>query len=282
MRFGSTIATLLFTLTACSGRDATGTYLGGDESAQVMLQITSVDNGDVKGTLTAAIADGNGRVKAVNRTVSGTVSDQLLNLTVDNWSDLSLLTGKLNGDTFEITGFGSGRTTTLRLQRTNASEFAERVAAMRRDAAETKATIDDDRRQAKLDDRLVDDQTRIDEFAKETLVKASIMADRTISALQVASGYDRNEAKEAWIRMAAQREHDTVSDLLETLDRSSLERKRDAGVHRASCVAVPDLDCSGINAAMVKYAQREAALRGAIARERSAYRLFEQAIPRES
>ena len=62
------------TVAGCS-RDAgvVGSYIGGDASARMMLQIASVKDHDVRGKLIAVITDRTGKVTAVDKAVEGTI-----------------------------------------------------------------------------------------------------------------------------------------------------------------------------------------------------------------
>ena len=277
MRSASFFATLLMlALAGCGGKNAKGSYLGGDDTGQVMLQISTVEGDAIKGTFTAVVPNGKGSVTAFNRPISGTITDKLVNLSVEGGGGLSLLTGTTDGDTLDLTGFIGPNTPALRLKRTDASKFAKRIATLRHEVAETKAVVESDRRQAMMDDRLVGDQNRLDSFARETMQKASGMADGAIAVLQIASDYPKARAGEERQREQVKRDHEQVRFAASGFEENTAKRKRDAEALLSECMAVPQLNCTGVKSAMGVYEQRGTALRSAYGREQTAFHPLQQ------
>ena len=284
----------------CS-RDAgvVGSYIGGDASARMMLQIASVKDHDVRGKLIAVITDRTGKVTAVDKAVEGTIEAGAVNLNLETGAGLSLLTGKMTDDGLELTMFVGNTSQKLAFVRSDPNEFAGLVDGVRKSAAQIKqASAQEAARQTGLR-RAAVDQARIDAFSTDMAARSDRLADSTLRIGALSSGYRSTAAQAArlagqratlaagagdgdyrldqisWARErnsdAAATRHDTVTDALKSLAPVVSQHEADAASMMALCQGNHDLDCSRVGPVMSTYRMRVAAFREAGQREQSIY-----------
>ncbi len=178
------------TVAGCS-RDAgvVGSYIGGDSSARIMLQISSVKDHDVRGKLIAVLIDSAGKVTAVDKAFEGTVDAGAVNLNLETGSGLSLLTGKLTDDGLELTVFMGDKSQKLAFARSDPNQFAAMVDGVRHNASQIKlATAQEAARQTGLR-RSAEDQTRIDAFVTDMVSRSGRLADSTLKIGALVESY---------------------------------------------------------------------------------------------
>lgn len=124
-------------LAGCNSQPAgVGSYIYSDTDGALMVQITSIENGRVNGSWSVVAAEDSGKTQAVTRPLSGTIEGNTLNLTVENGTGLSLVTGAIDGDDLRLTIFANGSSTQATLTKSDASKFEELANAERYRAAE--------------------------------------------------------------------------------------------------------------------------------------------------
>lgn len=124
-------------LVGCNSQPAgVGSYIASDADGAFMLQITSIEDGRVNGSLSVIGATDDGKTPAVMRPISGTIDGKTLNLTFENGTGLSLVTGAIDGDNLRLTLFNNGNSTQLTLAKSDASKFEELANKQRHLAAE--------------------------------------------------------------------------------------------------------------------------------------------------
>lgn len=180
-----------------------GSYIGGDASARMMLQITSVNDHDVRGKLIAVTTDAAGTVTAVNRSLEGTIDNGAVNLNLETGAGLSLLSGKVTADGLELTMFAGDKSQKLAFIRSDPTQFAVLADGVRKSAAQIKAaSAQESSRQTSLR-RTTLDQTRIDVFAVDMAVRSDRLAESTLKIGGLINGY-RSTASQA-ARLADQK-----------------------------------------------------------------------------
>ena len=279
--------------------DVVGSYIGGDASARMMLQIASVQGHDVRGKLIAVMTDKTGKVTAVDKALEGTIDAGAVNLNLETGAGLSLLTGKMTDGGLELTVFVGNASQKLVLVRSDPNQFAGLVDGVRKSAAQIKqASAQDAARQTGLR-RAAVDQTRIDAFSTDMAARSDRLADSTLKIGALIDGY-RSTAAQA-VRLAGQRatlaagagdgdyrldqiswarehnsdaaatQHDTVTDALKSLDPVVAQHEAEAAGVIELCQTNHDLDCSRVASVMSGYRVRLAAFRVAAQREKASY-----------
>lgn len=77
-------------LAGCSrGSAKLGSYIASDDDTAFMVQIASIEDGRVSGSVSVVTSDDNGKTTAVTRPMSGTIEGDALNLSVENGTGLS-------------------------------------------------------------------------------------------------------------------------------------------------------------------------------------------------
>ena len=129
------LATVL--LAGCNSKPAgVGSYIVSEDDGALMVQITSIEAGRVNGSFSVVTAVNGGKTQAVTRPLSGTIEGNALNLTVENGTGLSLVTGVIDGDDLRITMFANGSSTQATLAKSDAGKFEELANGQRYRAAE--------------------------------------------------------------------------------------------------------------------------------------------------
>ncbi len=91
---------------ACSSQsDPTGSHIASDANDAFIIQIVSVLDGRVAGSLSILSVKPNGRIDAVRKPFSGTLEREAINTTIENGPGVSLITGRLAGRTMDLTFF---------------------------------------------------------------------------------------------------------------------------------------------------------------------------------
>ena len=106
------------------------------------LQITSIEKGRVNGLVSLVMAGQNGKTTAVTRPLSGTIEGNALNLSIENGTGLSLVTGTIDGENLRLTFFGDGNSKQVNFSKSDATKFAELANDKRQRAAENRQDIE--------------------------------------------------------------------------------------------------------------------------------------------
>jgi hypothetical protein len=299
LRFGL-LSGACFVLAACSGQSGiTGSYIGGDDNARVMVQINSLKDHEITGTVTAVSVSGDGRVAAVNKPVSGTIDSKIVNLNVENGSGLSLITGTLDDTGLSLTFFGKDSSQKLLLERRDPIEFAALTEGVRRHAAAIQQAALEGQSKAARMGRLAADQAQVFDFARDMTTKADSVMEGVVQINRIAASYsdlsiravrlggvstrlaaypgdasgqiqEVDYAKERNAD-AAQSRHQSVLNASRTLAEASRQHDERAETLTALCTASPELDCRGIAAAINVYRARAVVLRAAIDHENNTF-----------
>ena len=286
-------------LGGCSAHSGlTGTYIGGDETGRIMVQITSIKDHEVTGDLTAVVSTSAGVVTAFRRHLSGAIDANLVNLNVENGSSLSLVTGTLEAKALSLTLFSGENSQKMLLERRDPNEFAALTEGVRRHAAAIKQAAIEQKSGAARIERISSDQAQINQFSQDVIAGADTTANGTAMIDQAAAYYagasaraaklgsakarlvaqvedsgqsDRNDFAKEQNADAARTRHESFVDALRSLNDHSRQRDERAEALMALCATSAELDCRGLTAAINVYRNRVAAQRTAIARENAAY-----------
>lgn len=119
-------------LVACSQPSATGTFVAGDTSTVVKVELVETENGKLNGSVSVAQIDfANDRVEITSKSITGVVSDGKIAAQIlpNEWDAASrALDLTLENDTLIMTG--SGVTQSLTLTRSNQADYANRVTRL--------------------------------------------------------------------------------------------------------------------------------------------------------
>lgn len=167
-------------LAGCSaGSGRLGSYIASDDDAALMVQITSNEDGRVSGSVSVVMADANGKTTAATRPMSGTIEGDAVNLSVENGTGLSLVTGAFDGENMRLTFFGNGNSSQLNFTKSDAGKFEELANARRHRAAEKQQEIET---AAAMKDRMeqrAKRQKSIDWLANDIFRKAQEIQDKS-------------------------------------------------------------------------------------------------------
>lgn len=177
-------------LAGCSTQpDAMESYVASDTDGAIMVQFTSVHDGQVSGTISLVAANDEGKNLAGARPFSGTIEGKALNLSIENGTGASMATGTLDGDTLRLTLFGNGNSTQFTLAKSDAEKFNELVSASRIRAAEKRQEAEGI---AALKDRMArrsKTQRSIDQLADSVFAKAGEVTEKSRKIDVVIAGY---------------------------------------------------------------------------------------------
>lgn len=167
-------------LAGCSTKpEGIGSYVASDADTAMMVQITSIDEGRVNGTMSVVVADENGKTSAVTRPLSGTLEDNALNLSVENGTGLSLVTGMMEGEKLRLTFFGKGDSSQIVFAKSNAAEFDKLVGATRHRSAEKQQEIETAAAQKDRMEQRSKTQKSIDDLADKLFAKAQELQEKS-------------------------------------------------------------------------------------------------------
>ncbi|MFM2372866.1 MAG: hypothetical protein RIS85_2588, partial [Pseudomonadota bacterium] len=177
-------------LSACSGSsDLPGSYIASEDGAAFMVQITSVEKGQLKGTLAAVVVDESGKTSAGTRPLSGTVEGDALNLSVENGDGLTVVTGAVEGDGLRLTFFSKGSSSQLKFTKSDASRFDELANATRRTAAEKVQEVENAAATKDRIEQRTKTQKSIDSLADDVFAKVRQVQEMSQKFDVVIKGY---------------------------------------------------------------------------------------------
>lgn len=177
-------------LAGCSGQSAKiGSYVASDDDTAFMVQIASIKDGQVSGTVSVVTADNQGKTLAATRPMTGSIEGNALNLSVENGTGLSLVTGAVEGDALRLTFFANGNSSQLTFAKSDAGKFEQLASAKRHRAAEKQQEIET---VAAVKDRVEQRgkiQRSIDQMADATFAKAGEVGEKSKKLEVVIAGY---------------------------------------------------------------------------------------------
>ena len=182
-------------LAGCSGQSGSvfggpvGSYVSADNDAALMVQITSVHDGQVNGTISLVGAADDGKNVAGTRPFSGTIEGKALNLSIENGTGVSLATGELEGDKLRLTLFGNGNSSQFTLAKSDAEKFDQLANATRVRAAEKKQDVESVAASKDRAQRRSETQRSINQLADGEFAKAGEVLEKSRRIDVLIAGY---------------------------------------------------------------------------------------------
>lgn len=260
--------------------------MGGDNTGQILVQITSVSGHDLKGMMTAAFNSEQGKVGGVSLPFTGTIDSNLVTFNVETGRELKLFTGTLTGDGLALTSLANGNATKWNLKRGDAGEFADRVQGVRVKAAELKQAADVDAANQADAKHIGQQQDRIAAFAADIGRKSDAMSDGIARLNQITASYGSTIARanaglhqrgmlagfnHDRIIEASTSDHQFVRDAVQTFEKNVPLREQQALGFQSLCNANGRLNCEPVVTAMASYRVRAAQFRIAANEEDAAF-----------
>lgn len=119
-------------LVGCSQPSATGTFVAGDTSTVVKIELVETEDSKLNGSVSVAQIDfENDQVEITSKSITGVVSDGKIvaQILPNEWGAASrTLDMVLENDTLTMTGSGSNQSLTL--SRSNQADYASRVSKL--------------------------------------------------------------------------------------------------------------------------------------------------------
>ncbi len=266
-------------LAACSSESAKlGSYIATDDDTAFMVQIASIEDGRVNGSVSMVTADENGKTTAVTRPMSGTIEGKALNLSVENGTGLSLVTGTVQGENLRLTFFADGHSSQLILAKSDAEKFEQLANAKRHRAAEKQQGIET---AAAMKDRVEQrskTQKSIDQLADTVFEKTREAQEKSAKIDNVIAGYRTASDRVTKMHLAKRREdngspeseyrvtqiegdlesisndleqsHDQVQDDMQSLSGFMTDTTRKSSQFLAECMVDQLLNCSRLSVGM--------------------------------
>ncbi len=288
-------------LAACSsGSDKVGSYVASSDEAALMVQISSVDKGQVKGAFSVVMVDENGKTTAATRPMSGTIEGNALNLSVENGTGLSIVTGSVEDDGLRLTFFGKGNSSQMMFAKSDASQFDKLANATRlyavskqqenENVAATGARIEQRSKIQKSIDRLTESvfakaQEVQEKGRKLDFVIAGYSAANTRSAkMQGTRAAIGSTSPEAGYRTSQidyqigsisndlENMHDQVHDYMQTLNRFMADTNSQASTLLAECQSDKLLNCARLSTGLQSLQVRHQQFRVGYDRENAAFK----------
>lgn len=288
-------------LTGCSGQSSLiGSYISsGQDDSAAMVQIDSVADKAVRGVVAFVTVDEKGAVDAVRRPLVGTIEDKLLNLTVENGTGVSLITGMVVDDGLEITFFGNGESQKLVFEKRKAGDFDAILADIRRKSAEIKQEVKSAELEAERAKRRLETQRQIDAFSTKLFDETGRVNVNVRKIDAVISGYRATAKRAGELKIArrglvsagdegsyridqinynletnqdrANSAHTDLQDYARRIEEEHLANIDDAASTMADCKADSLLSCTKLSSALEAYRNAVEALRKGVSRENAAF-----------
>lgn len=287
-------------LAGCSSQPTgVGSYITSDSDTAMMVQIASIEDGRVTGTVSMVKSDKDGTTDAVARPFTGTLENKALNLSLENGRGLSLVTGILDGENLKLTFFGNGNSSQIAFIKKDAGEFDKLVGNTRVRSAEKQQEIEIAAAQKGRMEQRSKTQKSIDGLADRTLAKASELREKTKKLDLVIAGYqsagsrigkmqvakrnlNANSDDAAYRASSIDYDIDGLSDDVAAMhgDVQSYAKNLSSFIAEASsssaslfveCGADALLDCSRLREAMALVMTRNREFLGALTRENAAF-----------
>jgi hypothetical protein len=288
-------------LVACSSTSGKlGSYIASDDDAAFMVQITSMENGQVKGSMSVVMADESGKTTAATRPMSGTIEGNALNLSVENGTGLSLATGTIEDDSLRLTFFAKGNSSQLKFAKSDASKFDELANATRHRAAEkgqeiesaaaTKGRIEQRAKIQKSIDRLADAVFSKTQEVQEKVRKIDVViagygsAHNRAEKMQGAKATIGSASPDAEYRASQidyqlgsisndmENMHNQVQNYMQSLNSFMADAASQSPQFLAECQADELLNCSRLSAGLQSLQTRYQQFRAGHDRENAAFK----------
>lgn len=275
-------------LSGCNGQPSgVGSYIYSDADTALMMQITSIDAGRIDGSLSIVTANEGGETEAATRPVSGTIEANALNMTVENGTGLSLVTGTMGSDDLRLTFFANGESSQITLKKGDASKFGILANGRRQRAAEKlqeaeTAIVSTERikQRSKIQDLIDQSANSIFDKSRELQEKYKkteiVMAEYRVGNARMAKMHNAKQTTKNdsvdysyhntqldyqidSVSNEMKRVHDQVKDYKNNLDLFLTDAVSQTSRLLAECAADKLLNCSRLNSANqdmnVKYQQ---------------------------
>ena len=299
--FGTGLLTIITALVSgcVASSSPKGSYIYEDPASGMMIDFDDGGGKTVSGSMTVISADQKGKINAVKRFMSGTIDHGSLNLSVENGSGISLVTGKVISDGLELIFFNDGDTTKLKFAKRPASDFDTIIGNVRKQSAEVKqekVTADID---AGLIKRRSEMQNSINALSTVLLAASVEIASNARKVNATIAGYSatakraselkvarrglRSTAEEGSYRIddinyrltanqdTANSAHSDFQDYVRRIADENSTNDSKANVLVSQCTADTQLSCSELLLAVQKYNDAVAELRTAVAKENGAF-----------
>lgn len=266
-------------LSACgSDSDAIGSYVASDDNTALQIQIASVTDGEVKGSISYVGAKADGTNSAVTRPFTGTIDGEAVTLSIENGYTVSLATGSIADEQLTLTMYSNGDSTQIEFTKADANQFNKLANAKRVRAAElkqqgeiaaaNKAKVEQREKHQKSINREADSlfskanevveksrklklvvaayHSSTDQSEKLRLAKANLDTDNPQQAYQVSA----IEYELDGLSQDRELVHSEVQAYARELRRFLSESNFTFGQLQAECRADPLLDCSRLSQSM--------------------------------
>lgn len=294
MRRWAVIAVVAITVGCSSQSDIAGSYISSDDNGGVMVQLTSITDGRVAGTMSVLSVKPDGKIDAVSRPLNGTIENAAVNLTVENGTGVSLVTGKVAGDKLSLTFFAHGNSTKLMFTKGEASNFDELADKLRVKAASNLEGVEVRAAQAGRIKQRSKTQGEINSLTDETLSLTEEASskitkfDGVIAAYKVAAG--RRQRMTAAKRLAndfdggqiefqmtsldndMENIHQSVVDFRNKLGDALGRLETQAIPHKTECQSDKLLSCQGLGDALIAFGKVANEFNKAFEREEAAFK----------
>lgn len=303
MLTGTRIVTLIVAglLAGCSSQsNPVGTYIASDTDGAMMVQFTSVRDGQVSGIVSLVAANEDGKNLAGTRSFSGTVEGKVLNLSIENGTGVTMATGTLEGDTLRLTLFGNGDSTNFVLAKNGAEKFNELANASRVRAAEKRQETESAAALSDWMEQRSKTQRSIDQLADSVFAKAGEVAEKSRKIDVVIAGYEAAKDRTGRMQSAmrnidaaspegsyrisqieyqidglasgVKNTHSEVQSYMRSLSGFVNDGTLKSSQFQAECQADRLLDCSRLSASMQSLQARYQQFRRDFERENAAFR----------
>ena len=294
MRRWAVIAVVAISAGCSSRTDIAGSYINSDDNGAVMVQLTSMTDGKIAGTMSVLSVKPDGKIDAVSRPLNGTIENAAVNLTVENGTGVSLVTGRIAGDRLFLTFFAHGNSEKLMFTKGEASKFDELAAKLRVKAASNiegvevgAAQADRIKQRSKTQgeiDRLADEALSLTEEASSKITKF----DRVIAAYKIAAGrrqrmivakqsaneFDASQIEFQMTGLDSEMEniHQSVIDYLNKLGNARRRLGAQAMPYRTECQSDKLMSCQRLGDALIASGKVANEFNKAFEREEAAFK----------
>jgi len=283
------------TVAGCSNNSGlTGSYIDSDYGDGVMMvQIDSVDNRNVRGTVSLATFGSNGVVQSTRLPISGTIDDKAVNLSIENGTANSMFNGTTTADGLDLTLLSNGGAVRYRFKRADPAEFNKTVESLRahmvqsqQDALKAQTTARTIQLQGQIDgqvERLIADASEISGAVRKAdksgnYYQSLATKNDQLRAYQARLGPNDISARgpQAEAQIAANNAQALSAHTRATMYWQNVQSATDNELKRASelmadCQTDSRLNCSRLTSAAAEMANSVAVLRSTMSRESSAY-----------
>ena len=294
MRRWAVIAAVAMSVGCSAQSDIAGSYINSDDNGAAMVQLTSMTDGKVAGTLSVLSVKPDGKIDAVSRPLNGTIENGAVNLTVENGTGISLVTGKVAGDKLFLTFFFHGNSERRMFTKGEASKFDELADKLRVKAASNLESVevgaaqaDRIKQRSKTQgeiDRLADEALSLTEEASSKITKfnqviaaykvAAGRRQRMIAAKQSANEFDAGQIEFQMTGLDSDMKniHQSVIDYRNKLGNARGRLGTQAMPYRIECQSDQLLSCQRLGDALIAFGKVANDFNKAFQREEAAFK----------